>query len=79
MALVLASALAATLPSWVALAGAAAGLPRIQGGPVGKTERCLLLALMAFLGFPVAFLTVLAAGSALTAAVRLARLRAGTR
>jgi len=79
VALVLASALAATLPSWVALAGAAAGLPRIQGGPVGKTERCLLLALMAFLGFPVAFLTVLAAGSALTAAVRLARLRAGTR
>ena len=78
-ALVLAAALAATLPSWVALAGAAAGLPRIQGGPVGKTERCLLLALMAFLGFPVAFLTVLAAGSALTAAVRLARLRAGTR
>ena len=78
-ALVLAAALAATLPSWVALAGAAAGLPRIQGGPVGKTERCLLLALMALLGFPVVFLTVLAAGSALTAAVRLARLRAGTR
>jgi CDP-diacylglycerol---glycerol-3-phosphate 3-phosphatidyltransferase len=78
-ALVLAAALAATLPSWVALAGAAAGLPRIQGGPAGKTERCLLLALMAFLGFPVVFLTVLAAGSALTAVVRLARLRAGAR
>ena len=78
-ALVLAAALAATLPSWVALAGAAAGLPRIQGGPVGKTERCLLLALMAFLGFPVVFLTLLAAGSALTAAVRLARIRAGAR
>jgi hypothetical protein len=27
------------------VAGAAAGLPRVQGGPVGKTERCLLLAL----------------------------------
>src|SRR6516164_11172013 len=78
-ALVAVAALAATLPSWVALAGAAAGFRRVQGGPVGKTERCLLLALMAFLGFPVAFLTVLAAGSALTAAVRLARLRAGTR
>ncbi len=51
-ALVLAAALAATLPSWVALAGAAAGLPRVQGGPVGKTERCLVLALMAFAGFP---------------------------
>src|SRR5580700_8288131 len=73
-ALVLAAALAATLPSWVALAGAAAGLGRIQGGPVGKTERCLLLALIAGLGHPVAFLTVLGAGSALTAAVRLARL-----
>jgi CDP-diacylglycerol--glycerol-3-phosphate 3-phosphatidyltransferase len=78
-ALVLAAALAATLPSWVALAGAAAGLPRIQGGPAGKTERCLLLVLLAGLGHPVAFLTVLGAGSALTAAVRLARLRAGAR
>ena len=78
-ALVLAAALAATLPSWVALAGAAAGLPRVQGGPVGKTERCLLIALMAFSGFPVVFLIVLAAGSTLTAAVRLARLRAGAR
>ena len=77
--LVLAAALAATLPSWVALAGAAAGLPRVQGGPVGKTERCLVLALMAFAGFPAVFLGVLAAGSALTAAVRLARLRAGAR
>jgi CDP-diacylglycerol---glycerol-3-phosphate 3-phosphatidyltransferase len=73
-ALVLAAALAATLPSWVSLAGAAAGLGRIQGGPVGKTERCLLLALLAAVGFPVAFLGVLAAGSALTAVVRFARL-----
>jgi CDP-diacylglycerol--glycerol-3-phosphate 3-phosphatidyltransferase len=77
--LVLAAALAATLPSWVALAGAAAGLPRVQGGPVGKTERCLLLALMAFFGFPVVLLTALAAGSALTAAVRLVRIWAGAR
>jgi hypothetical protein len=61
----------------VALAGAAAGRPRVQGGPVGKTERCLLLALMAFSGFPVVFLTVLAAGSALTAAIRLVRIRTG--
>jgi Histidine kinase len=50
------------------------GAPRVQGGAVGKTERCLLLALVAFLGAPVVFLTVLAAGSALTAFVRLARL-----
>ena len=79
VSLVLAAALAATLPSWVALAGAAAGLPRFQGGPVGKTERCLLLALLAGLGRSVVFLAVLAAGSALTAGVRLARLRAGAR
>jgi CDP-diacylglycerol---glycerol-3-phosphate 3-phosphatidyltransferase len=72
--LVLAAALAAMLPSWVALAGAAAGLGRMQGGPVGKTERCLLLALIAAIGLPVVFLAVLAAGSALTALVRGARL-----
>lgn len=72
--LVLAAALAATLPSWVALAGAAAGLGRIQGGPVGKTERCLLLALLAGTGLGFALLAALAAGSALTAAIRLARL-----
>ena len=72
--LVLAAALAATLPSWVALAGAAAGLGRIQGGPAGKTERCLLLALLAATGLVTAMLAILAIGSALTAAVRLARL-----
>ena len=73
-ALVLTAALAATLPSWVALAGAAAGLGRVQGGPVGKTERCLLLALVAAFGWPAVWLGVLAAGSALTAVVRAARL-----
>ena len=30
-------------------------LGRIQGGPVGKTERCLLLALLAAIGFPLVF------------------------
>jgi CDP-diacylglycerol--glycerol-3-phosphate 3-phosphatidyltransferase len=74
VALVLAAALAATLPSWVALAGAAAGLGRVQGGPVGKTERCLLLVLLAAVGFPGVILAVLAGGSALTALVRLLRL-----
>lgn len=78
-ALVLAAALAATLPSWVALAGAAAGLGRLQGGPVGKTERCLLLALTAATGLGVAFLSVIAAGSALTAVIRLARLARSAR
>jgi CDP-diacylglycerol---glycerol-3-phosphate 3-phosphatidyltransferase len=78
-ALVLAAALAATLPSWVALAGAAAGLGRVQGGPAGKTERCLLIALVAAIGFPVVLLWVLAVGSGLTALVRLARLARAAR
>jgi CDP-diacylglycerol---glycerol-3-phosphate 3-phosphatidyltransferase len=78
-ALVLTAALAATLPSWVALAGAAAGLGRIQGGPVGKTERCLMLALIAAIGWPAVLLGVLTAGSALTAAVRAARLARAAR
>lgn len=73
--LVAGAALAATLPSWVSLAGAAAGGPRPQGWPVGKTERCLLLALIAFTGFAVPLLVVLAAGSLLTAIVRLERIR----
>jgi CDP-diacylglycerol--glycerol-3-phosphate 3-phosphatidyltransferase len=45
--LVLAAMAAASAPSWVALAGAAAGADRINGGPVGKTERCLLLVVVA--------------------------------
>ncbi|MER5891269.1 CDP-alcohol phosphatidyltransferase family protein [Streptomyces sp. NPDC001941] len=72
--LVALAALAATLPSWVSLAGAAAGAPRLNGGPVGKTERCLLVVLAAATGWAVPVLAVLAAGSALTALVRLGRL-----
>ncbi|HEX8003247.1 MAG TPA: CDP-alcohol phosphatidyltransferase family protein [Mycobacteriales bacterium] len=74
--LVLAALLAATLPSWVALAGAAAGAPRANGGPLGKTERCLLLCVAALV--PAATPGVLAAvvaGSLLTAGVRLAGAR----
>ncbi|TJZ46155.1 phosphatidate cytidylyltransferase [Streptomyces piniterrae] len=70
--LVAVAALAATLPSWVALAGAAAGAPRRNGGPVGKTERCLLAVVAAATGWAVPVLVVLAAGSALTAVLRLA-------
>jgi CDP-diacylglycerol---glycerol-3-phosphate 3-phosphatidyltransferase len=69
--LVAVAALAASAPSWVALAGAAAGAPRIQGGPVGKTERCVLLVAIAATGWAVALLVILAAGSVLTAALRL--------
>ncbi len=78
-ALVLAAALAATLPSWVALAGAAAGLSRVQGGPIGKTERCLLLVIVAATGLSAIVLVVLAAGSAATAVVRLGRIAADAR
>ncbi|MFI1938869.1 CDP-alcohol phosphatidyltransferase family protein [Streptomyces purpureus] len=72
--LVAVAALAATLPSWVSLAGAAAGAPRLNGGPVGKTERCLLVVVAAATGWAVPVLAVIAAGSALTALVRLARI-----
>lgn len=74
-ALVAAAALAATLPSWVSLAGAAAGAPRRNGGPVGKTERAALLALGAVTGQLPLALVVIAAGSVLTAAVRAKWLR----
>lgn len=74
VALVALAALAASAPSWVSLAGAAAGSVRLQGGPVGKTERCVLLAAIAFTGWAVPLLAVLAAGSAVTALVRLSRL-----
>jgi CDP-diacylglycerol--glycerol-3-phosphate 3-phosphatidyltransferase len=71
-ALVLLAMLAASAPSWVALAGSAAGAERINGGPVGKTERCLLLVVLAALpAHAGVLLVVLAAGSALTGAVRL--------
>ncbi|GAA2462033.1 hypothetical protein GCM10010433_75440 [Streptomyces pulveraceus] len=72
--LVAVAGLAATLPSWVSLAGAAAGAPRRNGGPVGKTERCLLVVIATASGWAVPVLTVIAAGSLLTAALRLAGL-----
>jgi CDP-diacylglycerol--glycerol-3-phosphate 3-phosphatidyltransferase len=70
--LVLAAMAAASAPSWVALAGAAAGADRINGGPVGKTERCLLLVVVAALPAHAAVvLAVLAGGSVVTAGLRL--------
>ena len=74
--IVLATMLAASAPSWVALAGAAAGAPRINGGPVGKTERCLLLTVLAAVpGSATVLLVVIAVGSLLTAGVRAWKLR----
>jgi CDP-diacylglycerol--glycerol-3-phosphate 3-phosphatidyltransferase len=72
---VAASALAASAPSWVALAGASAGAPRVQGGPVGKTERCLILVAIAATGWATPLLVALGLGSLATAGVRLIRLR----
>lgn len=72
--LVAVAGLAATLPSWVSLAGAAASAPRRNGGPVGKTERCLLVVVAAASGWAVPVLIVIAAGSLLTAVLRLAGL-----
>lgn len=66
--------LAASMPSWVSLAGAAAGTRRINGGPVGKTERCLLVALAAATGWYTAFAVVVLAGSVLTGLLRMVRL-----
>jgi CDP-diacylglycerol--glycerol-3-phosphate 3-phosphatidyltransferase len=74
--LVAVAALVASAPSWVSLAGAAAGAPRLQGGPVGKTERCVVLVAIAATGCGGPLLVALAAGSALTALVRLRRLAA---
>ncbi|MET0740273.1 MAG: CDP-alcohol phosphatidyltransferase family protein [Candidatus Nanopelagicales bacterium] len=74
--LVAVAGLASVLPSWVSLAGVSAGAPRVQGGPVGKTERALLLVLVAFTGWVVPLLLAWIAGCLLTA---LLRLRAATR
>ncbi|MEV6348053.1 CDP-alcohol phosphatidyltransferase family protein [Actinoplanes sp. NPDC051851] len=74
-ALVAVAALAASTPSWVSLAGAAAGGTRLTGGPMGKTERCLVLAIIAAVGWATPLLVVLAVGSLLTVLLRLWRLR----
>lgn len=72
--LLLVAALAATVPTFVSLAAAGAGAPRLNGGPVGKTERCLAAVVAAALpGHLDLIAWILIAGSLLTAAVRLRR------
>jgi len=63
---------AATLPTFAALAAAGAGATRRNGGPIGKTERCLLAVLATAwpAALPVICLLVVA-GSLLTAGLRL--------
>ena len=73
-ALLLAATAAATLPTFVSLCAAGAGAPRLNGGPFGKTERCLTAVLAA--AFPqhlAVFGWIVVAGSFATAAVRLAK------
>jgi CDP-diacylglycerol--glycerol-3-phosphate 3-phosphatidyltransferase len=70
---VLVAALAATLPTFASLAAAGAGGTRRNGGPFGKTERCLAAIVIA--AIPGAIPMVGAAiviGSVLTAGMRLA-------
>lgn len=70
---VLAAALAATLPTFVSLSAAGAGAPRLNGGPFGKTERCL--AAVVACAWPVALpwvAGVVVVGSLLTATMRAA-------
>ncbi|ORV85073.1 CDP-alcohol phosphatidyltransferase [Mycobacterium interjectum] len=70
--MVLVAALAATLPTFASLAAAAAGAERRNGGPLGKTERCLFVLLAT--AFPVILPVVstqLVNGSLITATLRL--------
>lgn len=68
---------AASWPTFISLAAAAAGAPRINGGPFGKTERTLTVFLMsvAFIWFPMDAVigvgsALIIAGSTMTAATR---------
>ena len=65
---------AATLPTFISLAAAGAGAARLNGGPFGKTERCLAAVVAAALPQYLAIIAwVIIMGSAVTACVRLAR------
>ena len=69
---VLAAALAATLPTFASLAAAAAGATRRNGGPLGKTERCLFVVLATAIPFIMPVLLMqLVNGSILTTVLRL--------
>lgn len=69
------AALAAALPTFASLAGTGAGVPRLNGGPFGKTERCAVVVLATALPHlipPLCALVVL--GSLATVASRLWRI-----
>lgn len=70
--LALAALAAATLPTFASLAAAGAGVARANGGPFGKTERCLAVAVGALLpGWWTPLLWLVIGGSLVTAALRL--------
>lgn len=72
--LTLVAALAATLPTFASLAAAGAGAPRLNGGPFGKTERCLAAVVAAALPQYLAVIAgVIIIGSVLTASIRILR------
>lgn len=72
VALVAGTALAASLPTFASLAVAAAGGTRANGGPLGKTERCLLVVLATADPRRMVWWTAtMAVGSVLTASLRL--------
>ena len=71
---VLAAALAATLPTFASLTAAAAGATRRNGGPLGKTERCLAVVVATALPVTIPYVSaVIIVGSGVTAAARLGR------
>lgn len=72
----LAATVAAGLPTFASLAASGAGAPRLNGGPFGKTERCLAAVIAAAVPtwLPVVAAAVVA-GSVVTATVRLGRTR----
>src|SRR6187431_2505573 len=73
---VLVAAIVATLPTIASLAGAGAGAPRLNGGPFGKTERCLAVVLLvAAPALSPLVLPVMIGMSLVTAVTRLRELR----
>lgn len=73
---VLVAAVCATLPTVASLAGAGAGAPRLNGGPFGKTERCLAVVLLvAAPGLSPLLLPIMIGMSLATTSTRLRELR----
>lgn len=69
---VLLAALAATAPTFASLAAAGAGGRRLNGGPIGKTERCVAVVVAtAVPAWTPVVAAVVVTGSLVTAALRL--------